>query len=554
MSAPAPVSPVFDLCDRHVGRAAELDPIGATDDGIEGYDDRATDYSPDGHAARADHLRDTLRQLGALPVETAADRLAAAHLSERLTTALAMHESGEVLRELHPFGPMVSVRGVVDMMDTGTEEQWRIIGVRLRLVAGMLAGQRESLEHALATGPAVAARQVRSAAEQAAVWSGSREAPAAHLALVAQAPEAVRADLEQAAASAHTAYAEMSQWLSQVYLPRASATEGVGAERHALWSRDALGSDVDPRESYAWGWEELHRIEDEMAREADRVRSGASVPEAIEVLDATEAVATPEDYRAWLQERHDVALAELDGTVVDLDPRLARVEVRLAPPGSASAPYYTAPSEDLSRPGRTWWPLGERTSFTTWDDVTTVFHEGVPGHHLQLGQAKIADLSRFSRNSFVSGHGEGWALYAERLADELGWFATPGQRLGMLLGSALRAARVVIDIGVHLDLPLPPAEAARHGDRWTFEVALEVFRERGRQPAHTAVSEITRYFGWPAQAPSYKLGERAWLAARDEAERRLGASFDRKAWHTAALDLGPMGLSTLTEQLALWSP
>lgn len=552
--APTGLSPVLALCDAHVERAAARHPVYATYDGIPGYDDQPTDYSPAGHGARADLLRDTLRSLEGLPCETAADQLAASVLTERLTTALALHDAGELLRVMNPFGPLTEVRGNVDLLPTATVEDWQSVVARLGQAGQMLAGQRESLLAGLTGGPAVAARQVRAAIEQTAVWAGMRGAPPAHLPLVATAPEQLRDRVEQAATSAHAAYAETSSWLAEVYLPQAAQVDGVGPERHALWSREALGADVDPLEAYAWGWEELRRIEDEMAREGDRVRPGATVPEAVALLDASEALPTSQAYLGWLQERHDRALADLDGVDFDIDPRLKVIEVRLAPPGSASAPYYTGPSEDLTRPGRTWWPTGERTSFTTWDDVTTVAHEGVPGHHLQLGAAKIAPLSRFSRNAFVSGHGEGWALYAERLADELGWFETPGQRLGMLLGSALRAARVVIDIGIHLRLPLPPAEAARHGERWTFDVALEVFRERGRQPSHMAVSEITRYFGWPGQAPSYKLGERAWLTARAETERRLGASFDRKAWHTAALDLGPMGLDTLAEQLGAWTP
>ena len=154
-------------------------------------------------------------------------------------------------------------------------------------------------------------------------------------------------------------------------------------------------------------------------------------------------------------------------------------------------------------------------------------------------------LSRYAKCVFVSGHGEGWALYAERLADELGWFGEPGTRLGMLSGSALRAARVVIDIGVHLDLPLPD------GSRWTFERACEVLRERGRAEPHRVHPEVVRYLGWPGQAISYKLGERGWLAAREQAMRRPGpGEFDLKRWHTAALSLGPIGLDGLTEALA----
>jgi uncharacterized protein (DUF885 family) len=111
----------------------------------------------------------------------------------------------------------------------------------------------------------------------------------------------------------------------------------------------------------------------------------------------------------------------------------------------------------------------------------------------------------------------------------------------MLTGSSLRAARVVLDIGVHLDLPMPD------GSRWTFATACDFLRDRGRAEPHRVHAEVVRYFGWPAQAISYKLGERAWLAARAEARRRPG--FDLKRWHTAALELGPVGLDQLTVAL-----
>lgn len=544
---------MFALADDHVERAAAADPVAATYGGIAGHDDEPTDYSPAGHDLRTSVLRETLRRLDDLRPEGDADELAALHLRERLEATLAWHDAGEHLREVHPFAAHTLIRGNVDMLPTDTAAQWEAVLSRLATVGAMLAGWRESLAAGLDAGPAVARRQVASAAEQLSTWAGQAGAPPAHEALVGGAPRGDGGAMASAAASAHAAYAETARWLRETYLPRAGTVDGVGAQPWQVWSRLALGSDVDPREAYDWGWEELRRVEAEMAAEADRVRDGASVAEAQEELNGREVVHGADAYRGWLQERHDRALSDLDGVHFAIDPRVMHVDVRLAPPGSAAAPHYTPPSEDLSRPGRTWWPTLGREVFPVWDEATTVFHEGVPGHHLQLSAARLAPLSRFSQGSFVSGHGEGWALYAERLADELGWFATPGERLGMLMGSAFRAARVVIDIGSHLDLPLPPPEAARHGERWTYDVAVDVLRSRGRGQEHMLTSEVTRYLGWPGQAPSYKLGERAWLDARSAAQRRLGSAFDLRAWHTAALDLGPLGLSSMSERLDAWA-
>ncbi|GAA4960396.1 uncharacterized protein (DUF885 family) [Nonomuraea thailandensis] len=533
------MTPIFRLCEQYVGKSAELDPISAEISGVSAGFAPATDFGPDGHAARAELIRRTLAELSGLAVTSEADRHAADHLRERLEAESAWHESGEPLRELRgQFGLVNLIRDSVDLLPRGDDDRWRDVAARLEAVPVMLASWRAGLDLGLDRGLPAARRQALEAAAQAERFAG------VHDALVTSYGDGPLAgELAAAAASAHAAYTETARYLRADYAPRAAERDGVGAERYAVAARQSLGADLDPVEAYAWGWAELERIEAEMATEIERVRPGASWPEVSAFLDETHCVAGVDAYRGWLQERHDRAISELDGTHFDIAPPLRTVEVTIAAASAAGSPYYTPPTEDLARPGRTWWPLGGRERFATWRELTTVFHEGVPGHHLQMGAVMAAGdtLSRFARIEGVSGHSEGWALYAERLADELGWFADPGTRLGMLAGSALRTARVVIDIGVHLELPLPD------GSRWTFGKACEVLSERGRANSHRVHPEVVRYFGWPAQAISYKLGERAWLAARETAMRRPG--FDLKGWHTAAVGLGPIGLGRLAETL-----
>jgi uncharacterized protein (DUF885 family) len=543
-------TPIFQLCDVHVQRQCELDPVMATFRGVTGDFAPGTDYSPDGHAARADLARDTLRLLDTLTPTSDADRLAAAHLRERLRAELASHDAGEPLRSLRaPFGLLQALRNSVDLMPRDTDDRWRAVTARVAAMPTMLASWRESLRVGASRGLLAARRQAVESAEQAQRYA---DGASFQQVLDRYGDGALRDDLAAAVAAAHAGYAETATWLRQEYAPQAPEADGVGAERYAVASRLALGADIDPVEAYHWGWEELRRLEREMAVEADRVVPGAGVDEAIAHLDQTECLVGIDPYRAWLQERHDQALALLHGVHFDIPEPLRRVEVVIAENSSAGSAYYTPPSEDLTRPGRTWWPAAARERFGVWGELTTVFHEGVPGHHLQLGQLRVAgeSLSRYSRLSGVSGHGEGWALYAERLADELGWHTGSGTRLGMLKGSALRAARVVIDIGMHLDLPIPDDEAKQHGPRWSFETATEVLRDRGRIAGHRLHPEVVRYCGWPAQATAYKLGERVWVAARAEAQQRLGAAFDLKQWHTAGLALGPVGLETLTSVLS----
>jgi uncharacterized protein (DUF885 family) len=534
------MTPVFALCDDYVTRLAGLDPVAAGMQGLSGAFGAATDYGPDGYAARADLLTATLAALEPMSITSDADRLAAGFLRERLEAQLASYQLHEPLRGVRaPFGLTSMIRDSVDLLPRDGDDAWRNIAARLAAIPAMFTTWRASLDAGLGQGLAAARRQAVQAAVAADRCVGS------HDTLVASYGDGpLAAELAAAADQADQGYAEIARYLREDYAPRATEVDGVGAERYAVAARLSLGADIDLKEAYEWGWAEVQRINDEMAAEAGAIRRGASVEEATVILNETAYVTGADAYLAWLQDRHDQALEQLDGVHFDIPAPLRRIEVVLARGSTSGAAYYTGPSEDLTRPGRTWWPLGGRERFETWAELSTVFHEGVPGHHLQVGAAKTAGdkLSRFAKSNFVSGHGEGWALYAERLADELGWFTEPGTRLGMLGGSAFRAARVVIDIGVHLDLPLPD------GSRWTFDKACEVLSQAGRGEPHRIQAEVVRYFGWPAQAISYKLGERAWLAARAEAMRRPG--FDLKRWHTAALSLGPIGLAALADTLA----
>jgi uncharacterized protein (DUF885 family) len=179
----------------------------------------------------------------------------------------------------------------------------------------------------------------------------------------------------------------------------------------------------------------------------------------------------------------------------------------------------------------------------------------VPGHHLQVAQTAYRKdvLNRWQRlMCWVSGHGEGWALYAERLMDELGYLADPADRLGMLDGQSFRAARVIVDIGMHLELEIPRDNpfGFHPGLTWTPALGLEFMRQHCRMDDAFIRFEVNRYLGWPGQAPSYKVGERIWLEARDASRARQGADFDLKAFHRAALDLGSIGLDPLVAALA----
>jgi uncharacterized protein (DUF885 family) len=557
------MSRIFEIADRYVDEFAILDPNAATASGITGHEAEMTDYSPDGAAAIDALNKLTAAELATAPVEGERDRIARNVMAERLSVRIDAHEAGESLRALRIIGsPLQGVRNGFDQMPRATQQDWQNIAIRLNLVPAALEGFRATLVEGLNRNMPAAQRQARECAKQAAVWSGQQGTPsffstllAAYDATSALASDALRADLESGVRASEEAYAETRTFLEEQYLPRATDRDASGRERYQLASRQFNGSELDLEATYAWGWDELYRTEPRWRRRRRRsCQEAASMTHSTCSIRIPPAPSTASTRTARGCRTHDRALADLNGTHFDIDPRIMKVEVMIPPAGGALAPYYSGPSEDFVRPGRTWWPSGTRTTFAKWTDVSTAYHEGVPGHHLQVGATRcLGDtLSRYQRSlTFVSGHGEGWALYAERLMGELGYLDEPEYYLGMLSAQALRCVRVIIDIGMHLELAIPQMERFHPGETWNHALGLAFARERSRQDKELMTSELLRYLGWPAQAISYKVGERAWLDARESAKQRRGASFDLKRFHTAALGLGPMGLDQLTSEAAL---
>jgi uncharacterized protein (DUF885 family) len=554
--------PVRDVADRYVSALAHLDPILATALGLRQGEDRLPDLSPAGQEAIDDLARATLAELAAVTeVRSGDERRCARLLRERLDAGLAMSAAGEHLRAVsNIFGPPHRVRSAFLDMPTASEDDWAAVARRMARVGQALAGYRASLAEGTRRGLLAGPRVVRTAAGQMREWTAVADGRGwfADFVAAADVSPAVRADLDQAAAAANESVAALADWLADEYLPAAADTpDGVGADRYRVCARRWTGASLDPREAYDWGWDQFKDLQEQMRAEAQLVLPGSSAVEAMHHLDQDgEAIDGVAEIRAWLQNMMDRAIADLDGTHFDLAAPLKRVEARIAPPGSAAAPYYTAPSQDFSRPGRTWLPTLDRTRFPLWNLISTWYHEGVPGHHLQLAQWRYLakDLSMYqSTVGGVSACSEGWALYAERLMDELGYLSTPGARLGYLDAQNMRAIRVVIDIGMHLGLRVPGDSPLGAGQTWTPDLGLEFFTAHSGRDAEFLASEIIRYLSGPGQAISYKLGERAWLAGRDAAKAAHAASgseFDLKAWHMSALSQGSLGLDDLTDELA----
>ncbi|PUA82157.1 DUF885 domain-containing protein [Nocardioides currus] len=549
------------LCDQFVADYAALDPVTATAIGVAGHDDRLTDLSPAGYDARIALVQAAVDAVeAATPVD---DREAAARDSflERNRLELELEAAGLARSRMSVlWSGLHEIREVFDLMPTDGPEAIADISARMAAIPEALEGLRVTLSDEARKGHVAASRQYAEVAEQVRRWTGQVGDGGDFFAgLVARldAPE-----LSGAAAAASRAFAAFGLFLSDELEPQGRDKEGVGRERYALESRYFLGAEVDLDETYAWGWTELQRLADLMAETADAILPGAGVDEAVAHLeaDASRVVKGREAFRDWMQDLADRTVAELADVHFDIPEPIRRIECMLAPTNDGGI-YYTGPSEDFSRPGRMWWSVPDGIEdFHPWREVTTVFHEGVPGHHLQVAQTayRQESLNRWQRlMCWCSGHGEGWALYAERLMEELGHLDDPADKLGMLDGQSLRAARVIVDIGMHLELEIPAdntlgagGSAFHPGETWTPELGLEFMRLHCRMDDEVLQFEVKRYLGLPGQAPSYKVGERIWLESRAEVQERQGDDFDLKAFHRAALDLGSLGLDPLKAALA----
>lgn len=549
-SIPRTPTAIDKVAEDWVDTLVELAPTLGTYIGRDEVNDRFGDLSPAGHEAIAAATRQTLDALTALePVDTI-DEVTKADLSAELRLELELHEANWHLRDLNVIAsPAQDVRSAFDLMPTASADDWSVIATRLAAVPDALRGYTETLREGIARGVTPARRQVVEVATQIDRYTADDGFFAAFVADATpesgQLPASLARTLADNSAAARVAYGELRRFLAEELVPEATEVDAVGRELYALNSRRFLGATIDLDETYEWGREELARMVAEQTAIANEILPGSTVEEAVAHLEADTArkLVGTDALQRWMQETSDRAVAELAASHFDIPEAIRTIECMIAPTQEGGI-YYTGPTDDFSRPGRMWWSVPEGvTEFDTWRELTTVYHEGVPGHHLQIAQAVYnrSELNSWRRLlAGTSGHAEGWALYAERLMEQLGYLDDPADRLGMLDGQRMRAARVVLDIGVHLGKPRLDGTGV-----WDADYALEFMRQNVNMSDQFVQFEVNRYLGWPGQAPSYKVGQRIWEQVREAVQQQEGEDFSFKAFHKRALDLGGVGLDTL---------
>jgi uncharacterized protein (DUF885 family) len=549
---------IYALGSALVDEQAAQSPLLATFLGIQGYDHLWDDFSVEGRQAQADLRRDQLSRVEA--VDTGDDRWAtmgARVAAEYLKDELIWYDAEEPLRQLNSIDcPLQSMRETFDHMPQDDAEDWSNIAGRLEGVGAAMTAYQGTLEEGRRRGMAVARRQVIECIRQARNFAGDRspfnDLPAAAL---GAGDDGLATRVADGAAAARAAYGKFSEYLESTYLPSAVEADGVGRDRYVTLASHYLGDDLHADATYRWGWYEIARLRRRMQSVANEILPGATLQEVLEVLatDPDRAAHSQEEFRDLMQARLETALTDLEGVHFDVPEPIRRLDVRMTPPGGAVGAYYMSPSEDFKRPGAVWWSKGDLTVIPLFDEVSTAYHEGFPGHHLQGGLQMTAGdrVTRFQKLLvWYSGSGEGWALYAEDLMEELGYLEKPDYLMGKLAAEMLRACRIVIDIGVHLDLPIPGDQPFHPGERWSFETAVEMLREWAAQGPEAAVSEANRYFGWPAQAIAYKIGQQAIRDLRAEAQQREGSAFDPRAFHARMLEIGSPSLRLLKEHMS----
>lgn len=535
-----------NACDAFVMDLATLSPTDATSWGVadEALNAELQDFSPEYWERRAELMRNMLMDVDALDSSTdesddddsfdEVDHLTAAVLRDRLSIELDKHHAGEDLRLLNNIeSPVQTIRDTFLLMDpAGTDA----IRGRLAKVPAALRGYRESLAEASSHGHIAAVRQIDQVISQCSdlAESGSMLET---LGVEAHSPEVV---------AAKQAFGELADWLGDHLAPAAPQRDAVGRERYELFAHEFIGDEVDLDEAYEWSLERLQEVRAEQKQLAAQLfGEGVSVREAFHLLNQEEryTIHGSANLREWMQRTSDAAIVALNGTYFDIPPEMQNLECRIDPAGTGAI-YYTPPTDDMLRPGRMWWSVPEtQETFHTWQELTTVYHEGVPGHHLQVGTTVSSEVLNMWRRSvcWISGHGEGWALYAEQLMADLGFHENPATLLGLLDSQRLRLARVALDIGVHLRKQVPVKTGT-----WDAAYAKWFLRENTAMDEAVLNFELNRYLGWPGQAPSYAIGQRLWEETRDAA---LAEGQSLRDFHAKALALGSIPMSLLANEV-----
>jgi uncharacterized protein (DUF885 family) len=544
---------VSDLAERFWEGVLERDPITATIYGDDRYDERWPDLGPTGRAAERTALSAALAEAEAIDP---ADLDVESVITRDLLILIARNFLEAQDRKLyqlainHMSGVQTWPSEIAQYQKVDTPAGLDRLLARYAAFGALIDQHIETLDEGIADGRTSAAVPVRKAIEQIdrMLQVPADVAPPVVLANVADEAgrEAIRASV---ATDLYPHLKRLRDYLAETYTPHAAATPGIGDtpdghDAYGLCIRMQTTVAATPEEVHAFGMEDLAQIEaekDEIARRqghADRHAFAAALAE-----DPANRTSDPAAIIELAREQTDRAYA----TAPRYFGRLPAANCIVLPVEEyrerESAPaFYMPPTLDGSRPGQYYLNTYQPDQRQLHKVAAITFHEATPGHHFQIAIEMDLPLGRFrtlGAKMAGSAYVEGWGLYTERLAEEMGLYQTDAERLGMLDAQSFRAARLVVDSGLH-------------AMGWTREQAITFMHERGSLPPVDAEIEVDRYTIWPGQALSYKMGQREIERARDDVRERLAERFDLRAFHDEVLGHGSLPLETLRREIPGW--
>ncbi len=545
-------------------------PETATALGYPGQNARWTDYSPNAVAARAQYLRETVQRLEAIPRAQLppADQLNFDLYREMIVTAVeglafgndAMPIRSVVVRNLRtPVNQMEGVQQdiprIISLMPASTVEDYENIVARLKsapaLIDQTIGLMREGLGQEF-TPPGITFRDVPGQVA-AQIVDDPLASPllTAFTRWPATIPNSDRERLTQAASEAYRdgvlpAFRRLHDFLVNTYAPACRKTIGIdavpqGADLYAYNVRWHTTTARTPKEIHDIGLAEVRRIRAEMDAIVQRVGFKGTYDDFKQFLRTnpafyyTEAAALITGYRD-IAKRADPELARLFGTLPRTPYGVQRVPEATAP--SQTTAYYEPGALAAGRPANMYANTYKLDARPKWEMEALTLHEAVPGHHLQIALAQeLEDLPAFRKNTSYTAYVEGWALYAESLGEEMGFYEDPYSKFGQLTYEMWRAVRLVVDTGLH-------------SMGWTRQQAIDFFAAHAAKTLQDITVEVDRYIVWPGQALGYKMGQLRIRELRTDAERRLGPKFNLREFHDAVLGQGAVPLDVLERHIS----
>ncbi|MGM9482273.1 DUF885 domain-containing protein [Roseateles sp. NT4] len=566
--AATPAERLADVATRYYDARARFDPLTATEGGDNRFDDQlGLGIAPAERSKRFAAWRGFLKELAALPDASLppTERLNRELLEEQLRAQLAFERYPDHLLPLHQMGATPFQLAFFSSGEGGQPLKTAAqLDAYLKRVAGLptwcdqaIANMREGIKR----GVVQAAPVVEAALP---LLKNLAEADAAHspyTAPVRALPEGVAAadrtrltEAYQRELAEHTqpALRRLLAFVEADYLPAARKRGGIGWTSlpngkawYRQWVRDQTTTDLTPEQIHELGLNEVARIQGEITRiapqlgfEGDPLKNGGLLAWArtdarfrpftteAEILDAYRGI----NFMVAPQ------LPKLFGQL----PRMA-LDIRAEPEltRETASDHYTVGQADGSAPGVFWAVINDPKIYSVSTMTALFLHEGQPGHHFHLGRQMEMPLPDFRRRNWINAYGEGWALYAETLGHELGLYTDPVAYAGELRLEISRAARLVVDTGLH-------------AKGWSREQALKYWMDNTGAGEQQAVAQIDRYLAWPGQALGYKIGALKIQELRRRAEQKLGSKFSLAAFHDQVLGAGSLPLSVLEKRIDAW--